>query len=370
MHDMRSFIVAYLLSAAGRVANSFTVIWPHGKPLNQLLLPTTDPSPTRLQFARGFDRAKSTGGGFGKPSTVRKNKKSKGKKRGASSTTAKPKPYVKSEQDELLQNLAQQSSTTPLGRVVSEANDLDDPFWQLMPSLISSRFPSIKNDQLERIASFVDYSFLKGTTPAQRPNDWEDRSHRPYEDLHAYMPGLGPTQPFRDATAFPFAKQLEDNYETILQEYEALVQSNYTHLFQSVTSMNYDSGWQTLVLFYNGHRIENFPYHLCPVTTKLLEDNIPLAGRIAGFNRQQPETGIPLHTDGNNLWLTCQMGLHVPPGGAYIQVADEKREWQAGKTSACTQTGFWPCSLIMFLSPIQWYMIQRTNTKPGIRIHR
>ena len=52
---------------------------------------------------------------------------------------------------------------------------------------------------------------------------------------------------------------------------------------------------------------------MCPTTTKLLE-TVPLAGRIAGFNRQQPKSGIPLHSDGNNMWLTCQMGIKVPEG--------------------------------------------------------
>lgn len=108
-----------------------------------------------------------------------------------------------------------------------------------------------------------------------------------------------------------------------------------------------------MVLFYNGHRIKNFPYHLCPVTTRILE-SVPLAGRIAGFNRQQPMSGIPKHSDGNNMWLTCQMGIKVPPpiviqnssenseGGtttttglssssAYIRVGPEVRHWKEGQ---------------------------------------
>ena len=108
-----------------------------------------------------------------------------------------------------------------------------------------------------------------------------------------------------------------------------------------------------MVLFYNGHRIKNFPYHLCPVTTRILE-SVPLAGRIAGFNRQQPMSGIPKHSDGNNMWLTCQMGIKVPPpiaiqnssengevdtttttglssSSAYIRVGPEVRHWKEGQ---------------------------------------
>ena len=96
--------------------------------------------------------------------------------------------------------------------------------------------------------------------------------------------------------------------------------------------MNYDSGWRTMVLFHNGHRIDGFPYHLCPVTTKILE-TVPLAGRIAGFNRQCPKLGIPLRSDGNNMWLTCQMGIKVPSDStkAWIRVGPETRNWGNGE---------------------------------------
>merc|ERR1711937_751732 len=111
---------------------------------------------------------------------------------------------------------------------------------------------------------------------------------RPHDEIHAYMPDLGQTKPFWDSDELSICKRLSDNYDTIRKEYEALLQDKRDR-FQSVTSMNYDSGWKTMVLFYNGHRIPDFPYHLCPVTTNLME-SLPLAGRIAGFNRQKPSS--------------------------------------------------------------------------------
>jgi hypothetical protein len=117
------------------------------------------------------------------------------------------------------------------------------------------------------------------------------------------MPGLGDTKPFHDTNLFELCHKLSDNIDVITLEYEALIQDmieKRKDRFQSITSMNYDSGWKTVVLFYNGHRIPNFPYHLCPITTQILE-SVPLAGRIAGFNRQMPNSGIPLHSDGNNM---------------------------------------------------------------------
>ncbi len=201
------------------------------------------------------------------------------------------KPFVKSEQDALLESLAAASSKTCIGQAVASsplAGSPDaDPFWELMPSLISSRFPNV-----------------------------------------------GRTEPFRDPSQLELCRLMSENYETIKDEFNALVQdieNGGKDRFQSVTSMNYESGWKTLVLFYNGHRIPDFPYHLCPTTTKILE-TVPLAGRIAGFNRQQPRSGIPLHTDGNNMWLTCQMGIKVPEGeAAYIRVGPETRRWKEGE---------------------------------------
>jgi len=67
------------------------------------------------------------------------------------------------------------------------------------------------------------------------------------------------------------------------------------------------------------------------VTTQIME-SVPLAGRIAGFNRQEPQSGIPLHSDGNNMWLTCQMGIEVPKGGAAtIRVGPERKTWETGE---------------------------------------
>ena len=285
-------------------------------------------------FAKGFG---STADG------PRRSKKKKGRTRlsyddeddSKKTAPSNNKPFVRVEQDELLAQLASASSQTPIGRAVAEsplANTPDaDPFWELMPSLISSRFLNVRNDQLERIAGFVRHT-LNPDLPLEDQivrDPW-----RPHDEIHAYMPGLGPTKPFHAANQVELCRQLSANYETIKAEYDALladITSGGEDRFQSVTSMNYQSGWKTLVLFYNSHRIPGFPYHLCPTTTRILE-SVPLAGRIAGFNRQQPKTGIPLHSDGNNMWLTCQMGIYVPDGEkAYIRVGPETKRWKAGE---------------------------------------
>jgi len=186
-----------------------------------------------------------------------------------------------------------------------------DPFWQLIEPLILSEFPS---QEVQRVLGFIQHATgRRALTKEIIADKW-----RPHEDIHAFMEGI-PASPFRDTSAFPFVAELERRYDEIKAEFEALLENDRDR-FQSVTSMNYESGWKTLVLYFNGHRIDDFPYERCPVTRSIL-DTIPIAGRIAGFNRQAPNSGIPLHSDGNNMWLTCQMGINIPDGQkAWIRV--------------------------------------------------
>ena len=252
----------------------------------------------------------------------------------AVSTKAKT-PFVKSDQEDMLEKLAQATANTCIGRAVASSpysgTPMMDPFYELMPSLLNSRFPQVKDEQLTRVAGMIQHA----VNPSMKlEDDIVNDPMRPHEEIHAYMPGLGPRQPFLDPAQLSLCQELSKNYDTIKEEYQALLEdmeNGGRDRFQSVTSMNYESGWKTLVLFYNGKRIPKFPYHLCPVTTKIME-SVPLAGRIAGFNRQQPKTGIPLHSDGNNMWLTCQMGIHVPAEEkAWIRVGSETQRWAEGE---------------------------------------
>ena len=214
--------------------------------------------------------------------------------------------------------------------IVDGLDEESDVFWQLLPHILKSEFPEA---ELERVLGFVDHATGKG---AALPEALVQDRWRPHGDLHAFMPGLPDAQPFHSGHDFPFVAELEANWETVLSEFRALQDSGAAQTaFQSVTNMNYESGWKTLVLFYNGHEIQGFPYDLCPVTKRIL-DGVPVAGRIAGFNRQAPGTGIPLHSDGNNMWLTAQLGLVVPDaatdeGKAWIRVGPETRTWSRGK---------------------------------------
>lgn len=306
------FVAAGLILSLSGYSHGFTIL--------------NEPSKTRLLLEAKKGGGGGFGGGFGAAAKQKKGKKKKVKRRPSLAdaladaprkSRSENQPFVKSEQEELLESLSRAAASTAIGQAVASSplhgTGEADPFYELMPSLISSRFPNVSDSQLQRVAGMIRHA-LNPDLPLEEQiiND----PHRPEDAIHAYMPGLGPTKAFYEPNEHPLCQKLSDNYDTIKAEYHALLQDiedGGKDRFQSVTSMNYESGWKTLVLFYNGHRIEGFPYHLCPRTTELLE-SVPLAGRIAGFNRQQPMTGIPLHTDGNNMWLTCQMGVNVPEG--------------------------------------------------------
>jgi len=139
------------------------------------------------------------------------------------------------------------------------------------------------------------------------------------------MPGVQCPTPYLNPENFKITKLIQDNISTIRSEYFALKEhfSDSPSGFRSLTSMNYDSGWSTLPLHQNGHRLPNFPYHLCPETLNILE-TLPIAGRISGFNKQKVKTGIPEHSDGNNMWLTLQCPIELEVSKSFIVNGGEK----------------------------------------------
>ena len=238
-----------------------------------------------------------------------------------------------------------------VSEVIAGLDEEGDIFWQLVPPLLMTD-PTFFGADLSRVLQLAEIA--QGQT-STRDNDpaWQaviKEPQRPQDELHAYMPGIAPASPWHDPSHFELAAKLEANFDAISEEFAALLQSDRAGkvAFQSVTSMNYDAGWKTLVLFFNGKEVRGFPYDLCPVTKSIL-DTVPVAGRIVGFNRQQPGSGIPRHTDGNNMWLTLQMGISLPKLAEgtdaaqivatdasrkvrpYIEVGTEARHWEVGK---------------------------------------
>ena len=215
------------------------------------------------------------GGGFGSSSTTPSNKKkpTKGKSgrpdllSALNDDDSKKKEeksfsqtYVKSDQEQLLNELAAKSAQSIIGQAVAKSPEYNspdmDPFWQLLPSLLSTKFPTASDGDLKRVAGMVEFSLgQRGLLEEDVISDkW-----RPHEELHAYMPGMCATEPFLDPSQLDLCKQMSENYEVITKEYEALLEERFDRKgkdrFQSVTSMNCEIScvhlhWRFLPFFF------------------------------------------------------------------------------------------------------------------------
>jgi len=106
------------------------------------------------------------GGGFGKPSGGFGKPREQNRQKKKTSQQLDP---TKSLADQFnLTNAAVTASSgqspvdpSPIGRAVKSLGDNCDEFFSLLPSLIKSRFPDIRDDELKRVGSFVLFYFLK-----------------------------------------------------------------------------------------------------------------------------------------------------------------------------------------------------------------
>lgn len=155
--------------------------------------------------------------------------------------------------------------------------------------------------------------------------------HQPSEE---HVDGLT-AKPFWDATSqselFPWAAELEEKASIIEEEFEATMLN--PKLFAS------DSAWQNQVMGEGWsairlQRLGEWNTVNCqrfPKTYELLRSlQIPLAVRGVCFAKQAPGSGVQPHSDGRNFILTSHLGLKVPEG-CWIQVGEERQEWQEGK---------------------------------------
>jgi aspartyl/asparaginyl beta-hydroxylase (cupin superfamily) len=130
---------------------------------------------------------------------------------------------------------------------------------------------------------------------------------------------------------FPWAEQLEANSHIILEEFATMMKDRSLFAGDSIQQNEVmGGGWSALRLQrlgeWNTYNCERFPksYQL------LRSLKIPTAVRGVCFARQAPGSGVQPHSDGRNFILTSHLGLKIPEG-CWIQVGDERQEWQEGK---------------------------------------
>ena len=215
--------------------------------------------------------------------------------------------------------------------------DLD--LYTMLPPLLRSKYPSNDHGRIpDFLKAYVLLNHVEDDCERLRilGKDFsKDNKLRPPSDIHAYMPGVGGSGPFLDPSSVPFCEEITSKMDIITKEFATVLD----HLsndesdgvgFKSLTSMNYQSGWSTLCTHVNGHPSPTFPSHLTPTLSEILS-KIPVAGRICGFNRQMPSSGIIEHTDGNNMWLTLQVPLSCSPGKASITNGGVKRTYKVNE---------------------------------------
>lgn len=230
-------------------------------------------------------------------------------------------------------------SSTRVG-VLRALSERQMQFWEDVGDGLDDieKFYEAKGQQIDRIREFAksarrEIPFPKGQAPLHKPSEEnvEGLTAKPFWDDIA-----------SDHTNFPWASELESNFETILKEFESNLLSPSQQQQQEEQSKNIfagDSAWQNQVMgegwsafrlqrlgAWNGRNCKRFPE-----TYELLRKlEIPFAVRGVCFARQSPGSGVAPHTDGRNFILTSHLGLKIPDD-CWIQVGNEKKTWQVGK---------------------------------------
>ncbi len=124
---------------------------------------------------------------------------------------------------------------------------------------------------------------------------------------------------------YPFAKTLEENWQTIRDELLTLTRERFMVFPERQL---YESGWDVFPFYAFGRKLDK-NCKLCPGTTRLLEQ-VP-ALTTAAFSRLEPGTHIKPHVGYQDTVLRYHLGLIVP-GGCALRVGAETRTWQEGQS--------------------------------------
>src|SRR5262249_23186309 len=142
--------------------------------------------------------------------------------------------------------------------------------------------------------------------------------------------------PVLNATLFPWATEIEGNWQAIRAELEAILQHReQLPLFQDISPDQYgispDDKWRIFGFYGFGYRSE-YNCRLCPQTARLL-DRVPGIEN-AFFSILAPGKIIPSHSGVTKGLIRCHLGLIVPPEPerCFMAVGDVRCHWQEGRT--------------------------------------
>jgi ornithine lipid ester-linked acyl 2-hydroxylase len=155
-------------------------------------------------------------------------------------------------------------------------------------------------------------------------------------EAHIARKSLVGNAPFFDPDRFRWVQSLEAQWTTIRQELDAVLQQvdrlpNFQDISADQASITQDDRWKTYFFYAYGYKAENNCAR-CPQTTRLLEQ-IPEM-KTAFFSILLPHKQIPEHRGPYKGLLRYHLALKVPQNdrACGIQVGDETRHWQEGKS--------------------------------------
>ncbi|MGB3535806.1 MAG: aspartyl/asparaginyl beta-hydroxylase domain-containing protein [Microcoleaceae cyanobacterium] len=141
---------------------------------------------------------------------------------------------------------------------------------------------------------------------------------------------------FFDSQQYEWVEKLEENWQTIRQELDSLLESlntipNFQDISKDQYSITQDNRWKTYFFYAYGLKAEKNCNH-CPQTTQLIEQ-IP-GMKTAFFSILLPDKQIPEHRGPYKGVLRYHLALKVPQEAnkCGIKVGDETRHWQEGKS--------------------------------------
>ncbi|PCH83614.1 MAG: hydroxylase [Planctomycetota bacterium] len=124
---------------------------------------------------------------------------------------------------------------------------------------------------------------------------------------------------------FPWTQTLQDNWETVRDEFQALPKDDYTPW--PGTDL-YQGKWNTFPFFVPGQRYQQ-NCNSCPETVKLVEAVIPNI-TMASLSYLEPGAHIAPHEGFSHAVLRTHLALIVPEGETWLRVGGEQRGWEPG----------------------------------------
>jgi ornithine lipid ester-linked acyl 2-hydroxylase len=163
------------------------------------------------------------------------------------------------------------------------------------------------------------------------------RGKRILRSLFSYLgtQSLVGDPPVFDAAQFPWAMELEKNYDAIKQELQAILEMReYIPLFHELSpdqqKISTGQNWRTFFLMGFGEEAE-LSWKQCPETMKVLSQ-IPNV-RTAFFSILGPNYHIPAHRGVTKGLIRCHLALVVPDHRAQcvMRVGDQLCQWEQGR---------------------------------------